>query len=217
MSNLDIVFGYTKKIEKFLETGFKAEGRGLHTKINTIEYLLPIALIKKVRWIATIRNNMAHTEGFEFDNIDDFKSTCEAVLSELEAIRRDSAVLGKQRKAPLQLSPKAQHKRIKNQVDSLIDRRFKDQRKEYSAFVDTSRSIPLNQSKRGINNRNINKNIKKSTWKTMLAVALFILFGVIGISRWKEVSNFFNTYNNPVNLESIPYQDDDIKPKRRHK
>ena len=217
MSKLDIVFGYTKKIEKFLETGFKAEGRGLHTKINSIEYLLPIALIKKVRWIATIRNNMAHTEGFEFDNIDDFKSTCEAVLSELEVISKEISLSGGQRTAPLQLSPKAQSKGIKSQSDSLIDRRIKGQRKEYSAFVDTSRSISLNQSKRGINNRYINKNIEKSTWKTMLAVALFILFGVIGISRWKEVSNFFNTYNNPANLKSIPYQDGDIKPKRKHK
>ena len=207
MSKLDIVFGYTKKIEKFLETGFKAEGRGLHTKINSIEYLLPIALTKKVRWIATIRNNMAHTEGFEFDNIDDFKSTCEAVLSELEVISKEISLSGGQRTAPLQLSPKAQSKGIKSQSDSLIHRRIKGQRKEYSAYIDTSRSLPFNKSKRGIDNRYINNNMKKSNWKAMLAVVLFMIIGIIGIFRWKELSIILNTYNNYLNRESTPFTD----------
>jgi len=141
----------------------------------------------------------------------------EAVLSELAVISKEISLSGGQRTAPLQLSPKAQSKGIKSQSDSLIDRRIKGQRKEYSAFVGTSRSLPLNQSKRGIDNRYINNNIKESNWKTKLVVVLFMIIGIIGVLRWKEVSNFFNTYNNPVNLESIPYQDDDIKPKRRHK
>jgi hypothetical protein len=89
MSKLEIVFGYTKKIEKFLESEFKAEGRGLHTKVNSIEYRLPLALIKKIRWIATMRNNMAHTEGFELDNLEDFKATCESVLAELEVLSNE--------------------------------------------------------------------------------------------------------------------------------
>ena len=216
MSKLDIVFGYTKKIEKFLETEFKAEGRGLHTKLSSIEYLLPIALIKKVRWIATVRNNMAHTEGFEFDNIDDFKSTCETVLSELEAISKKSSLSVGQRTAPLQLIPKAQSKGIKSQSDSLIYKRIKDQRKGYSAYIDTSRSHPFNKSKRGIDNRYINNNMKKSNWKTMLAVVLFMIIGIIGVLRWKEFSYFINTYNNPVNLESSYYQDRPMKHQRRH-
>jgi len=93
MSNLDIVFGYTTKIETFLETEFNAEGRGLHTKLNSIEYLLPIALIKKIRWIATMRNNMAHTEGFELDNLEGFKATCESVLAELKALNNEGSRL----------------------------------------------------------------------------------------------------------------------------
>jgi hypothetical protein len=89
MSKLEIVFAYTKKIEKYLENEFKAEGRGLHTKVNSIEYRLPLALIKKIRWIATMRNNMAHTEGFELENLEDFKATCESVLTELEVLNNE--------------------------------------------------------------------------------------------------------------------------------
>ena len=47
MSNIDIVFGFTKKIESYLEKEFKAEGRGLHTKVSSVDYRLPVALIKK--------------------------------------------------------------------------------------------------------------------------------------------------------------------------
>ncbi len=159
---------------------------------------------------------MAHTEGFEFDNIDDFKSTCETVLSELEAISKVSSLSVGQRTAPLQLSPKAQRKGIKSQVDSLVDRRIKAPRKEYSAFVDTSRSLPFNKSKRGIENRYINKNMNESTWKAWLVVVVFTIIGVIGFLRWEEFSYFINTYNNPVKLELTPYQDHPMKHQRRH-
>lgn len=88
MSQLEIVFGYTKKIEALLKKEFSAEGRGLHTKLDSVESRLPVALVKKLRWIATVRNNLAHTEGFAIENITDFMKSCDLAIAELEAIAK---------------------------------------------------------------------------------------------------------------------------------
>lgn len=86
MSQIELVISYSKKIEGILENNFGAQGRGLHTKLTSIEQNLPNPLIKKIRWIATVRNNVAHTDGYQLDDIADFKNACEAVLSELKTI-----------------------------------------------------------------------------------------------------------------------------------
>ncbi len=86
MSQIELAFGYSRKIEGILQNAFNAQGRGLHGKLTSVEAQLPIALVKKIRWIATIRNNLAHSDGFQIDDIADFSNACESVLSELASI-----------------------------------------------------------------------------------------------------------------------------------
>lgn len=86
MSQIELVFGYSRKIEGILQNAFNAQGRGLHSKLTHVEDRLPMPLVKKIRWIATIRNNLAHSDGFQIDDIADFTNACESVLSELVSI-----------------------------------------------------------------------------------------------------------------------------------
>lgn len=93
MSQIEIAFGFTRKIEGLLEQYFSASGRGLHSKVDSVESRLPAPLVKRIRWIATIRNNLAHTDGFQIDNVADFSKTCESVVAELEALARENLSL----------------------------------------------------------------------------------------------------------------------------
>lgn len=105
MSQLEIVFGHSKKIEALLQSEFGAVGRGLHTKLDSVEQRLPAALVKKLRWIATVRNNLAHTEGFAIEDIGEFSKSCDAAIAELKAISQQGSHLLKKRsgKFPLTL------------------------------------------------------------------------------------------------------------------
>ena len=176
MSNLDIIFGYTKKIENFLEKEFKAEGRGLHTKVSSVEYRLPIALIKKIRWIATIRNNSAHTEGFELNNIEDFKITCESVLAELGALNKEGLRLVAQDSKPLKYNTDRESNKIHSQSILSANRRNINQRKGYS----------FNASKSSIN---------KERW-LLFSVPLFLVLGLVGILIWKVYSPVWKVFIN---------------------
>lgn len=78
----------SKELEWLLES-LGASGRGLHEKISSIQDRLPAALVKKARYVATIRNRLIHERGF--DAIPD-RSTfsasfdhCKAELTRLRA------------------------------------------------------------------------------------------------------------------------------------
>ncbi|WP_018174157.1 hypothetical protein [Thioalkalivibrio sp. ALJ9] len=74
MSDLEAVFRYSKKIESALESVFGAEGRGLHEKVTSIEGDLPTEIAKKIRFIASVRNKLAHEEGYELESHDVFSA-----------------------------------------------------------------------------------------------------------------------------------------------
>ncbi len=95
MSNYEIVIKYTKAIEGKLEEFFDAEGRGLTEKVRSIEGQIPDDCVKKIKYLAHIRNRVVHQDGFEIENIDKFKFISEDVLEELEAF----AVFGKKTKS----------------------------------------------------------------------------------------------------------------------
>lgn len=86
MGEIDLVFDYSRKIESILENNFGAQGRGLHDKLSSVEAQFPPALARKIRWIATIRNNMAHADDYRLEDAEDFKRTGDAVVSELKAL-----------------------------------------------------------------------------------------------------------------------------------
>ncbi|WP_084883405.1 hypothetical protein [Vibrio sp. qd031] len=55
----ELVIKTSKEFEKCL-SGMGATGKGLHEKVNSIEGSLAPVLVKKLRYIATVRNNVVH-------------------------------------------------------------------------------------------------------------------------------------------------------------
>jgi hypothetical protein len=67
----------SKKLEAKLKA-LKAEGRGMHELLTSVEDKLEPELVKKLRQIATIRNKAIHEPEFDVDgNIEVFHNTCD--------------------------------------------------------------------------------------------------------------------------------------------
>ncbi len=60
MSDIDLVVSRSKRLELLLKQHFHAEGKGLHQLVTSVEERLPHDVIKKLRYIATIRNKVVH-------------------------------------------------------------------------------------------------------------------------------------------------------------
>lgn len=84
MTDLEKVFEYSKAIEKALELKFGAEGRGLHEKVSSVKGDIPDHIVKKIRFIASVRNKLAHEDGYKLD-ADNFYSSGDEVLDFLRA------------------------------------------------------------------------------------------------------------------------------------
>jgi hypothetical protein len=76
-SDIDVVITETREIESLLSKYFDSEGRGLHQKITSASSSLDASLVKKLRWIATIRNKVVHENNFEIPNRDSYIKACE--------------------------------------------------------------------------------------------------------------------------------------------
>lgn len=77
MNDYELVVKRSKKLEGLLEEGFFASGRGLHEKITSVENKLPQALVKKLRFIASVRNRLIHDDNKDkLDNRTDFEKAC---------------------------------------------------------------------------------------------------------------------------------------------
>lgn len=90
MSDIDLAISQCKYFESQLTKNFKANGKGLHEKISSIEDELPGTLIRKMRYIATIRNKIIHEA--DYQKIDDrkgFKKTCKLAKQELQQLTRN--------------------------------------------------------------------------------------------------------------------------------
>ncbi len=78
MSHYEIVIERCKKLERQLQEGFSAEGRGLHEKVTSIGEGLPEPLVKKLRYIATIRNKLVHEdEGNTIKDLEGYNNACD--------------------------------------------------------------------------------------------------------------------------------------------
>ena len=66
-NDYELVIKISKDLEYLLDTEFHANGKGLHEKINSIskEVGLSNNLIKKMRYLATIRNKLIHERGYD--------------------------------------------------------------------------------------------------------------------------------------------------------
>jgi len=65
----ELIIKKAKKIEKLLSK-LGGEGKGLHEKATSIDAELDEGVIKKVRYLATVRNRLVHEDDFELDKDD---------------------------------------------------------------------------------------------------------------------------------------------------
>lgn len=66
-SDYELAIKAAKQLECQLESQFGAEGKGLHEKLNSVATSgeLPDWLLKKMRYLATLRNRLVHENGFD--------------------------------------------------------------------------------------------------------------------------------------------------------
>ena len=89
MSDIDLAIRRSKRLEGKLRRNFRVDGRGLHELIDAAKArnALPTSLVKKLRFIATIRNKIVHDT--DYTRIDDrrgFITTCDQAERELDEL-----------------------------------------------------------------------------------------------------------------------------------
>ncbi len=87
MNHYELVVKRAKQLEHLLGTSFGATGRGLHEKTSSIAQFLPAPLVRKLRFIATVRNGLIHDVAI--DRLDDeqgFDRACQDAQQQLEAL-----------------------------------------------------------------------------------------------------------------------------------
>lgn len=80
MSDIECVVLNSKKLEHLLETRMNATGRGLHEMTSSVSRQLDMATIKKLRFIASVRNGIVHDFGNdELKDREGFEAACAEV------------------------------------------------------------------------------------------------------------------------------------------
>ncbi len=95
MSDLDLTIRRSKRLERRLRDGLNATGKGLHELTSSVQKRLPRETVKKLRFVASVRNAMVHD--LDVTKLDDkrgFVQACDAIEREIDTIagpgRRDS-------------------------------------------------------------------------------------------------------------------------------
>ncbi|ELJ8526310.1 DUF4145 domain-containing protein [Vibrio cholerae] len=83
MSEIEQVVLRTRKLETLLREQYHAEGKGLHQLITSCEERLPHDVIKKLRYVATIRNKVVHEDDYRLDDCKAFLAVCQECEDEL--------------------------------------------------------------------------------------------------------------------------------------
>jgi hypothetical protein len=86
MSDIELAVTRTKALESLLEQ-LGATGKGLHEKVSSVEEKLAPALVKKLRFVATVRNKIVHESDYaQIDDRDGFVRACDQAEAELDAM-----------------------------------------------------------------------------------------------------------------------------------
>ena len=86
MSDIELAIKQCKKLEAILAK-VGGTGRGLHEKVTSVESRLPEPLVRKLRFIATVRNKIVHDENYEkLDDRAKFIDACDVAQRELRKI-----------------------------------------------------------------------------------------------------------------------------------
>ncbi len=83
MSDIDLVVSRSRRLEALLRSQFHAEGKGLHQLVSSVEERLPHDVIKKLRFIATMRNKVVHEDGYKLEDKQAFIRTARECEKEL--------------------------------------------------------------------------------------------------------------------------------------
>lgn len=86
-SDIELVIRYSRALESLLGKRLGATGTGLHEKITSVEKRLGEPLVKRLRWIATIRNKVVHEEGFALPNAAAYEAVCKKCMDEVRAVK----------------------------------------------------------------------------------------------------------------------------------
>jgi hypothetical protein len=95
MSDIELAITRVKALESLLEA-LGATGKGLHEKVTSVQDRLPPPLVKKLRFIATVRNKIVHESNYQ--QIDDragFLRACDEAEAELRALAAPPQVINK--------------------------------------------------------------------------------------------------------------------------
>jgi hypothetical protein len=96
MSDIELAITRTKALESLLEDALGAGGKGLHEKVTSVQDRLPEPLVRKLRFIATVRNKIVHESSYQ--HIDDrpgFVRACDEAEAELRALAAPPRVVNK--------------------------------------------------------------------------------------------------------------------------
>lgn len=86
MSDVERILHFSSQLEMTLERELGASGQGLHQKTSSVERKLTPRLVKRLRYIASVRNKAAHeTATFSLEDPETFFSTCKETVAELNA------------------------------------------------------------------------------------------------------------------------------------
>jgi hypothetical protein len=96
MSDIELAITRVKALESVLEQALGATGKGLHEKVTSVQDRLPPPLVKKLRFLATVRNKIVHESNYQ--QIDDragFLRACDEAGAELKAVAAPPRVINK--------------------------------------------------------------------------------------------------------------------------
>lgn len=83
MDDVAVVIKHSKRLESLLRQHYHAKGKGLHQLIDSSQKRLPHDVVKKLRFLATIRNKVVHEDGYQLDDMREFISVSKYCESEL--------------------------------------------------------------------------------------------------------------------------------------
>lgn len=95
MSDIELAVSRVKSLESLLVM-IGASGKGLHEKVTSVQDNLPAPLVKKLRFIATLRNKIVHESDYrQIEDRDGFLRACNEAEAELRALTAPPKVINK--------------------------------------------------------------------------------------------------------------------------
>jgi hypothetical protein len=90
--SIDVVVKHSKQIEANLRK-LGADGKGLHELITSLDEQFEGALIKKIRFVASVRNAAIHEEGYELSEatLASYVAACDEINAALKAAMQERA------------------------------------------------------------------------------------------------------------------------------